>query len=51
VYASAKSDAMMRAYTAAGAAVVLQKSADRRSIVQGLRAFDEIHHRRGPSAN
>lgn len=50
VYASARTDAMVRAYVAAGAAVVLQKSADRRSIVQGLRAFDQLQ-RRGPSAN
>lgn len=50
VYASARTDAMQRAFTAAGAVLVLQKSADRRSIVQGLRAFDQIH-RRGPSMN
>lgn len=50
VYSSAKTDAMVRAFTSAGANVVLQKSADRRQIVQGLRAFDELH-RRGPSQN
>jgi DNA-binding NarL/FixJ family response regulator len=50
VYASAKTDAMVRAFTSAGANVVLQKSADRRQIVQGLRAFD-LGHRHGPAVN
>jgi DNA-binding NarL/FixJ family response regulator len=50
VYATAKTETMMRAFTAAGANVVLQKSADRRQIVQGLRAFDE-RHRRGAQQN
>lgn len=45
VYASARTDTMVRAFTSAGADVVLQKSADRRQIVQGLRSFDLIHRK------
>ncbi|MDQ2872947.1 MAG: hypothetical protein M3R35_07465 [Candidatus Eremiobacteraeota bacterium] len=36
VYATAPSDAIFRAFTSAGADVVLEKSADRRAIVQAL---------------
>jgi len=43
VYSSAHSEAITRAFVAAGADVVLEKSADRRAIVQGLR---EVERRR-----
>jgi DNA-binding NarL/FixJ family response regulator len=43
VYASARTDAMVRSFTAAGATTVVQKSADRRTIVANLRAFDQRH--------
>ncbi len=37
VYSSGASDAVVRAFCVAGADTVLEKSADRRAIVQGLR--------------
>lgn len=46
VYSSAATDAIVSAFTAAGADVVLEKSADRRSIVQGLREVDRRRRQR-----
>ena len=43
VYSSATSDAITRAFMSAGADVVMEKSTDRRTIVQGLR---EVARRR-----
>lgn len=45
VYSSARSDAITRAFTAAGAHVVFDKTASRESIVTGLRAL-ELERRR-----
>lgn len=46
VYASAPSEAISRAYIAAGAEMLLEKSADRRTIVQGLREVDRARRER-----
>lgn len=46
VYSSATSDTIARAFTAAGADVVLEKSADRRQIVQTLHDVDRRRRQR-----
>ncbi len=46
VYSSATSDAIARAFTAAGADVVLEKSADRRQIVQTLHDVERKRRQR-----
>lgn len=46
VYSGATSDAITRAFTAAGADVVLEKSADRRQIVQTLHDVDRRRRQR-----
>ncbi|MDE2482337.1 MAG: hypothetical protein KGN02_09130 [bacterium] len=46
VYASAPSDAVLRAFSVAGADRVLEKSSDRREIVQGLREVDRLRRQR-----
>lgn len=46
VYATAPSDAVLRAFTAAGADVVLEKSADRRHIVQSLHLVERRRRQR-----
>lgn len=46
VYVTSPSDAVFRAFTAAGADVVLEKSADRRAIVQALHLVDRRRRQR-----
>lgn len=46
VYSSAATDAISRAFVSAGADVVMEKTADRRSIVQGLREVDRRRRQR-----
>ena len=46
VYATTPSDAIRRAFTSAGADVVLEKSADRRAIVQALYSVERRRRQR-----
>lgn len=46
VYSTPASDAIVSAFTSAGADMVLEKSADRRAIVQGLREVDRRRRQR-----
>ena len=48
VYTSARTDAITRAFVAAGADSVLEKAAERRAIVQNLRELDRAIHERFP---
>ena len=45
-YASEGSGSLKPSYAAAGADIVIEKSADRRSIVQGLREMEHLRRRR-----
>lgn len=45
-YAAALGDTVSRAFTAAGAEILLEKSASRRTIVQGLREVDRLRRER-----
>ena len=46
VYATAPSDTVLRAFTSAGADVVLEKSAERRAIVQALHLVERRRRQR-----
>jgi DNA-binding NarL/FixJ family response regulator len=46
VYSTAHSETISRAFVSAGAEMVLEKSADRRTIVQGLREVDRRRRER-----
>jgi DNA-binding NarL/FixJ family response regulator len=46
IYSSTLTDAVVAGYSSAGADLVLEKSADRRAIVQGLREVDRRRRQR-----